>query len=364
ALGVDAKLEALKAILAGDVTEENLTLLDDDWTIEERCAEALQHWQLPGLDLSERLERLSGGQKTRVFLAGISIHQPQLVLLDEPTNHLDTVGRELLYETIRTVTDTVIVVSHDRKLLNQLHTICELDKHGITVYGGNYAFYEEQKQLQNEDLAHDVKAKEKALRKAKEKERETLERQQKLDARGRKKQEKAGVPTIMLNTLRNNAEKSTAKVSSAHSEKIDGLYQDLQSLRKSLPEWDKMRLGFDPSGLHKGKVLFKAKDINFSYSSCPLWQSNFDLEINSGERIAILGANGSGKTTLIRMILGELEPQTGELHRADFKAVYIDQDYSLIHNNLQVYEQAQRFNSAALQEHEIKTRLDRFLFGK
>lgn len=364
ALGIEPKLGALKAILAGNVSEENLTLLDDDWTIEERCVEALQHWQLQGLDLSERLERLSGGQKTRIFLAGISIYQPQLVLLDEPTNHLDTVGRELLYKTIRTATGTVIVVSHDRKLLNQLHTICELDKHGITVYGGNYAFYEEQKQLQTEALAHDVKAKEKALRKAKEKERETLERQQKLNARGRKKQEKAGVPTIMLNTLRNSAEKSTAKISRVHDEKIEGIFEDLQSLRKSLPEWDKMRLGFDHSALHRGKILYRATGINFSYSSHPFWPSNLDLEIASGERIAIGGSNGSGKTALIRMILGELEPQTGSVYRADFKAVYIDQDYSLISNHLRVYDQAQHFNKSALLEHEIKIRLDRFLFGK
>ncbi|MES1160636.1 MAG: ATP-binding cassette domain-containing protein, partial [Bacteroidota bacterium] len=74
ALRIEEKLAALRAILDGEVTETNLNLLDDDWAIEERCREALAHWQLEGLDLTHKMEHLSGGQKTRVFLAGIAIH--------------------------------------------------------------------------------------------------------------------------------------------------------------------------------------------------------------------------------------------------------------------------------------------------
>lgn len=147
ALRIDTKLAALKEILAGNVTEHNLNVLNDDWTIEERCQEALQYWQLQELDLSQKMTALSGGQKTKVFLAGIHIHQPQLVLLDEPSNHLDTAGRELLYQFIETTNSSLIVVSHDRKLLNLLNTVCELSKWGLTIYGGNYDFYYEQKQI-------------------------------------------------------------------------------------------------------------------------------------------------------------------------------------------------------------------------
>ncbi|HEY1022297.1 MAG TPA: ATP-binding cassette domain-containing protein, partial [Flavisolibacter sp.] len=204
----------------------------------------------------------------------------------------------------------------------------------------------------------------KDLRKAKDKSRETLERQQRLDARGKKKQEKAGVPTIMMNTLRNSAEKSTAKLKGAHEEKIDGLFQDLQMVRKELPDIDKMRLSFDHSSLHRGKILFSAQNINITYSHQLLWSQNLDLEIRSGERIALKGLNGSGKTTLIRLILGELAPQTGTIYRAIGKAIYIDQDYSMINNCMTVFQQAEAFNSTAFQEHEIKIRLDRFLFTK
>src|SRR5690606_36157345 len=96
----------------------------------------------------------------------------------------------------------------------------------------------------------------------------------------------------------------------------------------------------------------------------PLWNDNLNFQILSGERIAVKGQNGSGKTTLVKLILGGIKPQTGTIYRAENIAVYIDQDYSLIDNKLNVYEQAQQFNVASLQEHEIKIRLSRFLFAK
>lgn len=362
ALQIDQKLKAFAEILDGQVTDANLELLGDDWTIEERCREAFSKWKLEGMDLAQKMETLSGGQKTRVFLAGIDIHQPEAVLLDEPSNHLDAFSRNQLYAYIKSTKNTLVVVSHDRALLDLLDTVCELSHRGITVYGGNYAFYAAQKMIESEALSQDLKNKEKALRKAKETEKESLERQQKLDARGKKKQEKAGLPTISMNTLKNNAEKSTSRMKNVHAEKVGAISGELGQLRKALPGTDKMKLDLDHSGLHKGKVLVAAKDIQFGYDNHELWPQALNFQIHSGERIAFEGANGSGKTTLIRMILGRLEPQSGSIVRAGSETIYMDQDYSLIDDALSVYEQAQAYNSGALQEHEVKVRLNRFLF--
>lgn len=364
ALGIHDKLLALKEILDGHLTDINLELLDDDWGIEERCQEAFAHWQLNGINLSQSMSTLSGGQKTKIFLAGIMIQEPDIVLLDEPSNHLDMGGRALLYDYIRSTGNTLVVVSHDRTLLNLLDTVCELGKRGITIYGGNYDFYAGQKAIENEALSLDVKAKEKALRKAKEIGRESAERQQKLDARGKKKQEKAGLPTIVQNAFRNNAERSTARMKGVHAEKVGGIAQEISHLRGELPSADKMKVDFDNSSLHKGKILLKASQVNYAYNDRQLWNEPLDFQITSGERIAIKGINGSGKTTLIRMILGGLQPDTGTIEHADFKSIYIDQDYSLIDNTLTVYEQAWKYNSGGLQEHDIKTRLNRFLFAR
>jgi len=362
ALGIDAPLKALTEILNGHASESNLNVLNDDWTLGERCLEALAHWGLEDIGLEQAMSNLSGGQKTRVFLAGIDIHRPELILLDEPSNHLDAGGREQLYDWVRRSKATLLVVSHDRRLLNLLDTVYELSGQGLKTYGGNYDFYAAQKQLENQALQEEVQDVEKALRKAREVQRDTAERRQRLDARGKKKQEKAGLPSISMNTLRNQAEKSTAKLKSVHSEKMSTLSQELRELRHKLPGMEQMRFGFDASGLHKGKQLVSAKGINDRYGEKLLWPENLDFQVLSGERIALKGPNGSGKSTLIRLILGEREPVTGTLQRAGCKAVYIDQEYSLIRRQLTVYEQAQQYNRTGLQEHEIKLRLARFLF--
>jgi ATPase subunit of ABC transporter with duplicated ATPase domains len=166
-----------------------------------------------------------------------------------------------------------------------------------------------------------------------------------------------------MNTLRNNAEKSTSRMKDVHAEKVTGIARDLNELRKELPDKDKMKIDFDDSALHKGKILVTAKQVNYRYDT-PLWQHPLDFQITSGDRIALRGQNGSGKTTLIKMILGELVPSSGMLTNADVRSMYIDQDYSLIDNRLTIYAQAQQFNTGNLQEHEVKSRLTHFLFTK
>lgn len=164
ALGIDRKLTALHAILNGDAAEEHFVRLDDDWNIEERAQAALDAWQLAGISLLHPLKGLSGGEKTRLFLAGMELGEPDTILLDEPTNHLDTAGRERLYDFVRRTSATVLVISHDRTLLNLLPTICELSRNGLAYYGGNYDFYKEQKEVHRNALQQQLEEKEKALR--------------------------------------------------------------------------------------------------------------------------------------------------------------------------------------------------------
>jgi ATPase subunit of ABC transporter with duplicated ATPase domains len=364
ALQVADKLKALKEIIDGLATEKNLALLNDDWLLEERCNEALAQWSLKGLDLNRRMETLSGGQKTKVFLTGITLHQPEIVLLDEPSNHLDMPGRSILYEYIKTTQNTLVVVSHDTTLLNLLHSVYELSKRGITFYGGNYDFYAIQKNNQFTALQQDLKSKEKALRKAKAVERQSLERKQKLDARGKKKQEKAGLPTIFMNAFKNIAEKSTSRIKDVHAEKIGTLTQALSDTRAALPPPDKMKVDLNNTLLYRGKKLIEGKEINFGYENRLLWKKPLNFLITGGERIVIKGENGTGKTTLIKIILGKIQPLSGVIDRAQTKSIYIDQDYSLINSTFTVYDQVQHFNVNKMPEHEIKIRLNRFLFTK
>ena len=364
AMGISDKLNALSEILSGHVTEENLSLLNDDWMIEERCREALSYWQLEDLDLNAQMQTISGGQKTKVFLAGSIIHNPEIVLLDEPSNHLDTTGRDLLYRFIKETSCSLVVVSHDRALLNCLETMCELNKHGIKIYGGNYDFYKERKTLENSALLNRLEEKQKNLRKAKATVREAIERQQKRESQGKKNLTKTNIAPILAGGRKNNAENTAAKMKGVHTGKINAISQDLNDLRKEIPDRDKMKFGFESSSLHKGKIVVSAREINFAYDEKEIWKNTLDFQIISGERIEIKGCNASGKTTLIKLILGLIEPHCGAIFRAANRTLSIDQEYALLNVNLSVYEQAQAFNNSALPESEIKTRLNRFLFSK
>ena len=101
-LGVAEKLDALRAICDGSANPDHYDTLADDWDIESRCRSALDAWGLPHVELTASTDSLSGGEKTRLSLAGLTIHRPAIVLLDEPTNHLDRTGRDRLYDYIRT----------------------------------------------------------------------------------------------------------------------------------------------------------------------------------------------------------------------------------------------------------------------
>lgn len=364
ALGVDKKIEALHRILEGDVSIENYTILDDDWNVEERTLSALNHWDLGNFELSQSLESLSGGEKTKVFLSGILVHEPEIILLDEPTNHLDQKGRRKLYDWIQKSAATILLVSHDRALLNLVHLTYELSKNKADRYGGNYEFYKSEKDKQLNALQNQLEEKEKELRKARKTARESMERQQKHDSRGEKQNLRKGVPRIAMGNLKDQAEKSTAKLKGIHENKLGDISENLSDLRNKLSQQNKLKLNFENTNLHSGKILLDAKEINFGYGESFLWKENQTFQIRSGERLVIKGNNGSGKTTLIKLITGSLHPKTGIVQKADFSYIYIDQEYSIIRNNLTLYEQIQEFNSRKLAEHEVKIILNRFLFSK
>ena len=363
-LGIDRKLTALHAILNGDTAEEHFARLDNDWNIEERTQAVLHARHFNGISLLRPLEGLSGGEKTRLFLAGMELKEPDTLLLDEPTNHLDTAGRKRLYDFVHRTSATVLVISHDRTLLNLLPAICELSRNGLACYGGNYDFYKEQKEVHRNALQQQLEEKEKALRLARKTAREMEERKARQNTRGEKASIKKGIPRILLGGLKNHAENSSSKLSNVHAEKTDKIQQEITNLKGSLPQTNKLKTDFNASALHIGKILVTAQNINFHCpdSNTTLWTVPLSFQLRSGNRFCIKGDNGSGKTTLLKLITGELTPTGGTIERADFTYIYLDQEYSLIQNEYTVSEQAEAFNLRHLPEHETKTILNRYLF--
>mgnify|MGYP000014228276 FL=1 len=361
ALGAAGKLAALHAICAGSTDPAHYDALGDDWEIESKCRAALDGWGLRHVAPDAPADALSGGEKTKLLLAGATLRQPEILLLDEPTNHLDEAGRRQLYAFVRDTRATVVVVSHDITLLNLLETIYELSPLGLKRYGGNYDFYRQQKQIERQAIEQHLDAAQTALKQARRRAQEVRERQEKRAAQGEKKKDQS--PRILRKGLKDSGERTASRLRDQHAALIGRDSEKIAELRARQQRECLLRIDFDDAQLHNGKLLAEARGVNFAYpGGAPLWSAPLDTTIRSGERIRLRGGNGTGKTTLVKLLTGELEPTKGEIRRSEFSRVCLDQEYSRLDTPATVLETAQACNRSHLEEHELKTRLHRALF--
>lgn len=363
-LQIEQPLKALKAILAGETTEKNFTDLGEQWDLEERLLKSFSQWELKAMSPDTPFGQLSGGMKTKVLLSGLSLHEPRCILLDEPTNHLDGSARALLYQFLQGFKGAALIVSHDRVLLDKMQSIVVLQNQELTTYGGNYQFYMEEVSRQKNALQQQLKSKSQSLKQAEELRRQVIQRKQKLDSRGKAKQEKAGLPTILQHSLKNKAENSSARLDASHGEKIDLLKSEVKSLREQDKQIAGMRLAISDSQLHRGKLLVQAEQLVFQYEGAagPVWKTPLDFSLYSGARWVISGDNGSGKSTLMQLIQKVLEPTGGRIYAAASSLLQLDQHYQIIQPALSVMEQANLFKHPTILAHQVGIALTRFLF--
>lgn len=356
ALGLNKKLTAIQAITNGNTDQRYFNDLNDDWEIEDKVHAALAQWQLAHLLSTQSMSSLSGGEKTKVFLAGITIHAPEIILLDEPSNHLDVAGRQQLYELITHSRATILAVSHDRTLLNLLPQTFELSPAGIEVYGGNFDFYRQQKEGKINALQNELHEQSKTLKQTQQKARDIAEKRQKTESRGKAKGQSGSLPRIIAGGLKSKAEGSTAKALDVQDEKLAGLSENIKQIRGQIQQYQVLKIDIGSSTLHHGKILIDAVGITYSFDDKFLWEP-LTFQIRSGSRVHIKGSNGAGKTTLLKLVTGGLDTTAGHLNRAGFTYLYLDQDYTIINPSLSVFEQIQHYNSRNLQEHELKSLL-------
>ncbi len=361
ALLADKQIKALRAILRGETDEAHFEALADEWDIEERVQKVLADWQLAHAGPDQPMHLLSGGEQTRVLLAGMELHNPSIILLDEPTNHLDSRGREQLYQFIEKYKGTLVAVSHDRSLLQLNNITMALSQGKLEVYGGNYAFYKERRQEQLNALQQDVHHREKELKLAKKQAQLSKERRQRQE--GRDKAQTGGLPKIVANMLSNSSELSSARLQAVHAEKMGHIADELQQQRELLGKEQVLQLRFPDSKLHQGKKLVQVTSVNYAYNNDPLWAVPLDFQVNSGDRIAIRGTNGAGKTTLLRLMMGDLQPAAGNIERATCEIIYLDQQYSFIDPDKTVFEQLAHYNHQHLEPHVLKMLLHQYQLG-
>ena len=259
----------------------------DGWRLEQRVETVLSRL---GLDGDARMSALSGGWRRRVMLARALVYEPDLLLLDEPTNHLDIEAITWVEDFLADYAGAVLFITHDRALLQRLATrIIELDRGRLSSWPGNYADYARRKNAQL-----DAEAQQHALFDKKLSQEETWIRQ--------------GVK--------------------ARRARNEGRVRALEALRERRRQRrdrvGQVTLKLDAGG-QSGRLVFEAEHVNFSYAGRAVIR-DFSVRVLRGDRIGIIGPNGAGKSTLIKLLLGELAPDSGRVLRGTrLQVAYFDQ---------------------------------------
>ncbi|MEH1169742.1 ABC-F family ATP-binding cassette domain-containing protein [Micromonospora sp. CPCC 205539] len=330
-LGVAERVAALHAIEAGDASEANFATIGDDWDIEERTRAELDRLGLGDLLLDRRLNTLSGGQVVSLGLAAQLIRRPDVLLLDEPTNNLDLDARHKLYDVLTEWTGCLLVVSHDRELLDRMERIAELDRGDVRWYGGNFTAYTEAVQAAREVAESNIRNAEQEVKREKREMQQARERADRRASNASKNLKNAGLPKIFAGTMKRNAQEAAGKSHETHSARLGQAKARLDEAGRALREEDRIVVELPDTTVPGGRTVFTGQGMRVRFGDREMFAGDgADLTIRGPERIALTGPNGVGKSTLLRLVSGDLEPSGGELKRADGRIAYLSQRLDLL----------------------------------
>ncbi len=312
--------EALQSKLEKEPTNKDylkqiddlIALIDskDAWNIEAKITRVLKEFSL--LDYSDRLVcTLSGGEIRRVGLCILLLKNPDILLLDEPTNHLDVYMTSFLEDLLKNSKMCVIFISHDRYFIDAIaHRCVEVDQGKLSVFKGGYANYLEKKTQILESLA---------------KSHETLLKHLKSEEEWLRRGVKARLK-------RNEGRKERIFKMREEAKKNPGAIKRLKL------EISRAALNFTGEKIpNRKKMLFELKNVSKNLGEKALF-TDFSSRILQGERIAIVGKNGCGKSTFLKILLGELKQDSGEIKRGEIKIGYFDQARSLVNSDKTLLE--------------------------
>ncbi|MQY12812.1 putative ABC transporter ATP-binding protein YheS [Streptomyces sp. RB5] len=361
-LGVAGVIRAIDAVEAGDVAEEHFTVIGDDWDIEDRTRAQLDRLGLGDLTLDRSLATLSGGQIVTLGLAAQLLKRPDVLLLDEPTNNLDLAARHRLYDELDTFTGALLLVSHDRALLDRMDRIAELERGALRLYGGDFTAYEEAVRAEREVAEKNIRNAEQDLKREKREMQQARERAERRQSNAARNLKNAGLPKIVAGGLKRSAQESAGRAGQTHASRVGEAKARLDEAERSLRDDTHLVLELPDTGVPAGRTLLHGEGLRIRLGDTDVFGAGgVDLDIRGPERIALTGPNGAGKSTLLRLIDGGLEPDGGELRRAGGRIAYLSQRLDLLDPDRTVAE-----NFAAFAPHRTQAErmnlLARFLF--
>ncbi|ALV31791.1 ribosomal protection-like ABC-F family protein [Streptomyces sp. CdTB01] len=361
-LGVAAVIRALDAVESGDVAEEHFATIGDDWDIEERTRAQLDRLGLAGLALDRSLSTLSGGQVVSLGLAAQLLRRPDVLLLDEPTNNLDLEARHKLYDVLEDFDGTLLLVSHDRALLDRMERIAELGSTELRLYGGNFTEYEEAVRAEQEVAEKNVRNAEQELRREKREMQQARERAERRASNASRNLKNAGLPKIFAGTMKRGAQEAAGRSGTMHASRVDEARARLDEAGRALRDEQRLVVELPDTQVPAGRTLFLGEGMRVRLGDRDVFApGGIDLTVRGPERIALTGPNGAGKSTLLRLVTGELTPDGGEIKRNDGRIAYLSQRLDLLDLDRTVAENFAAF-APGRPEAERMNLLARFLF--
>ena len=358
ALGVADGLACLKRLEAGEGSVADAAAAD--WTLEARLAEAMAGTGLPEMGLTRRMRTLSGGERTRVMLARLLLAAPDVLLLDEPTNNLDTDGREAIGDLMAQWPGGVVVASHDRALLERVDRIVDLTPVGVTVFGGGWSDFKAARDAARAQAEADLDRAGSELKRTERAAQDASEKQDRRDKRGRAARAKGDAPKMLLDARKQKAETTRARGGDVAGRLTEAGRAAFEAARARVAVETPLHIDLPQTGLPPGRDLLALRDVVMTRGGRHLF-GPLSLDVRGPERIAVSGANGSGKTTLLRLIMGEAEPDAGEVRRLTDRMAMLDQHVSLLAAGESVLENLRRLNPG-LSENAARAALARFAF--
>ncbi|TDT62088.1 ATPase subunit of ABC transporter with duplicated ATPase domains [Frigoribacterium sp. PhB116] len=291
-LGIRPRLDALHAILGGDPDPRHFDALGDDWDLEARAVAALSEvgLDLDTGDLLRPVATLSGGQAVLTAVTGVRLRERPVAVLDEPTNDLDLRSRGLLLDLVDRWRGTLVVVSHDRELLEHVDEIAELRDGSMRTSGGTWSDFEQRLAVERSAAERDLRDADQLLR---------AERRQRIEAEttiarrakaGRRSAE--SMPAIIAHARRNKAEATAGRLRSGHGDAEARARDQVDVASRAVRDDDAVRVDLPDPAIPAGRRLAE------------LTVRGRTTVLQGPERIAVVGANGTGKTTLLEQLVG------------------------------------------------------------
>jgi ATPase subunit of ABC transporter with duplicated ATPase domains len=353
-LGIARARRGLRAIERGKTAEEHFAAVGDHWDVDERAHATLDRLGLGHVGLERRVGEVSGGEAVLLGLATQLLRRPDVLLLDEPTNNLDLAARRRLYDTVAAWPGVMVIVSHDRALLDLVDQVAELRDGAIRWYGGNLTAYEEAVAAEQEAAQRTVRTASSDVRRQ---QRELVEARIKLDRRrryGQKMWDNKREPKVVMGERKRQAEVAAGRHRTTQADRLEQARERLATAEEAVRDDDEIRVDLPATAVPAGRTVLTVCDARLRGGA------RVDLEVRGPERIALLGANGAGKTTLLETIVGAFAPPAGTVAPA-VPLRYLPQRLDVLDDAGTVVGNVARLAPGA-SDNAVRARLARFLF--